>query len=208
MEEKERRRIAENLHDSLGQTLSLAKLNLSSIIDEEYPERIKKTINNISTLLVKAIKESRDLTYDLSPPILYELGLIPAIEWKIEQVERNNNMEVGLSTENTKIKLKKEINIFLYRIVCELFNNIIKHAKATKVNIEIFVKDNVYHITVTDNGVGFNKNEKTTPSETGGFGLMSIIERLDSIHGTFQIDSELNKGTVVKIKVPLLQQTD
>lgn len=205
IEERERRRIAENLHDSLGQTLSLAYLNLSSIMEVECPEKIRNTIEGISKLLSKGIKESRELTYDLSPPILYELGLIPAIKWKIEQVEKNNDIETRFVAREEAVLLKKENNIFVYRIVCELLANIIKHAKASNVGVEVSVKDKFLRIIVEDNGVGFDKNKISTPNEYGGFGLMSIIERLDNIHGSLQINSAPNSGTKVVISVPTLE---
>lgn len=203
VEEKERRRIAENLHDSLGQTLSLAYLNLSSIIDEDCSQRIKKTVEGTSKLLDKAIKESRTLTYDLSPPILYELGLIPAIKWKLEQIVEKSGIETNFFVENVEIELKKENNIFLYRIVSELLTNINKHANASKIDVKVFIEEGLCNIIVKDNGVGFNKEEMIAAPNSGGYGLMSIVERLDSIQGTFQINSKLNNGTEAKITVPV-----
>ena len=205
IEERERRRIAENLHDSLGQTLSLAYLNLSSITDEDCSPIIKRTIKKTSELLNKAINESRTLTYDLSPPILYELGLIPAIKWKLEQIAKETGIETNLVVDDVQIKLKNEYNIFLYRIVGELFTNIKKHASATKLSVQIFTDKEMYYILVEDNGVGFNvnKNKATASSNSNGFGLMSIVERLDSIKGSFEIYSKLNKGTKAKIIVPI-----
>ena len=92
VEERERRRIAENLHDSLGQTLSLAFIKLSSVINEEFSPSVTKVINETSDFLNKAISESSTLTYDLSPPILYELGLIPAFKWKLEQIQNKHGI--------------------------------------------------------------------------------------------------------------------
>ena len=157
VEERERRRIAENLHDSLGQTLSLAFIKLSSIINEHFQADVHKVINEISELLDKSIAESRRLTYDLSPPILYELGLIPAFKWKLEQIKEKHGVTTVLTGENLQIEIKKEFNIFLYRIVSELLMNIIKHANATLIKISIHKSKKMYYITVQDNGVGFKK---------------------------------------------------
>ncbi|NOR73943.1 MAG: response regulator [Draconibacterium sp.] len=203
IEERERRRIAENLHDSLGQTLSLAYLNLSSINDINCTPDARKLIKGTSELLNKAIDESRTLTYDLSPPILYELGLVPAIKWKLEQIEIKTGIETILTVKNVHKELKTEYNIFLYRIVNELFTNINKHANATKISVQVFTEKGMYNIIVEDDGIGFNVNKNKTAANTGGYGLMSIVERLDSINGSIKIHSTLNNGTKAKIIVPL-----
>ncbi|MCG6187232.1 response regulator [Maribellus maritimus] len=203
VEERERRRIAENLHDSLGQTLSLAFIKLSSIVDENTSPHVSKVIVETSDLLDKAISESRTLTYDLSPPILYELGLIAAFKWKLEQISKNNGIQTALLGENQNINIKKEFNIFLYRIVSELLTNIIKHASANLITLNIHKGKKYYYISVEDDGIGFKKSRNQKASKEGGFGLLSIIERLDSIKGQFNIESEPGKGTRATVLIPL-----
>ncbi|MCF6333453.1 MAG: response regulator [Draconibacterium sp.] len=203
VEERERRRIAENLHDSLGQTLSLAFLKLSSIIDENFSMNAKKTIAETSGLLDKAISESRSLTYDLSPPILYELGLVPAIKWKLEQIEKKHQINTVLIGEGQRIDIQKEFNIFIYRIVSELVTNVIKHANAKLIEIEIRKEKEMYYIIVRDDGVGFEMKINNKRKANEGFGLMSITERLDSIKGKFKIQSKIGKGTEAKIIIPV-----
>jgi signal transduction histidine kinase len=171
VEEKERRRIAENLHDSLGQTLSLAYIKLSSIVNGDFSPHVQKVINETSDLLNNAISESRILTYDLSPPILYELGLVPAFKWKLEQITEKHGIKTSLLGENQTIGIKKEFNIFLYRIVVELINNALKHAQANLIELEIKKEKKFYYISVRDNGVGFNRNAKKKTQLSGGFGL-------------------------------------
>jgi len=202
IEEKERRRIAENLHDSLGQTLSLAFMKLSTVTSEKFSPSVSKVINETSSLLNKAISESRTLTYDLSPPILYELGLIPAFKWKLEQIQNKYGIETVLNGENLKIDIQKEFNIFLYRIMTELLNNILKHAKANLIELEIRKDKKFYYITVQDNGVGFKRQPKIKATSKGGFGLLSITERLDSIKGHLKIESEIGKGTKATVVIP------
>ncbi len=202
VEERERRRIAENLHDSLGQTLSLAYMKLSSIVQGDYPAKVQKTLLETSDLLNNAITESRALTYDLSPPILYELGLIPAFKWKLEQIQQKHDVATQMIGEGLQIGIKKEFNIFLYRIVAELLNNVIKHAQANLIELEVKKEKNFYYISVRDNGVGFQKQIKRKTGTSGGFGLMSITERLDSIKGRLEINSELGKGTEATVILP------
>jgi len=202
VEEKERRRIAENLHDSLGQTLSLAFMKLSSVIHEEFPPRVSKVINETSDLLNNAISESRTLTYDLSPPILYELGLIPAFKWKLEQIQNKYGIETSIKGEEQKIDIKNEFNIFLYRVVVELLNNVIKHAQAKLIELEVRKEKKFYYITVQDDGVGFKERPKAKATMKGGFGLMSITERLDNIKGRLEFESELGQGTKATVIIP------
>lgn len=202
-EEKERRRIAENLHDSLGQTLSLAYMKLSSLMVNGFSDKEKKIIEDTSSLLDKAIWESRNLTYDLSPPILYELGLVPAFKWKLEQIEEKHPIKTRLVGERQTVHIEKEFEIFLYRIVCELLTNVTKHANATLVEISIKKNEKEYLISVQDNGVGF-KSKTLIPKSTtkGGFGLLSISERLESMKGRFTIVGKENSGTVATVAVP------
>lgn len=202
VEERERRRIAENLHDSLGQTLGLAFMNLSSIDVDICPPQIKNTIKFTSKLINKSIDESRKLTYDLSPPILYELGLIPAIKWKLEQFQKEHNIQTSLSFESDKNQPTKDYKIFLYRIIGELLTNIKKHANASEVKVKLYIKDDQFFIIVEDNGVGIDKEKKKPTSNSGGFGLLSITERIESMNGTFKIEATGN-GTIAEIEVPL-----
>ncbi len=199
VEERERRRIAENLHDGLGQTLSFAYIKLSSIEGVNFSPEIRETIETTSELINKAIKESRTLTYDLSPPILYELGLISALKWKLDQVEQKYKMPTFIYGENTELKIEKDYNIFIYRIFSELIQNIIKHAKASKIILRIEQVENKYRFVLEDNGIGINSENK---NKISGFGLMSIKEKLESINGHFLLKSESGKGTKAIIEFP------
>jgi signal transduction histidine kinase len=203
IEERERRRIAEYMHDSLGQTLSLAFLKLSSIDNQEFKPEVRKQIDDIYILLTKAINESRILTYDLSPPILYELGLTPTFKWRLEQIESINHIKTQLIGEKIKITVKKEITIFIYRIVNELLQNVLKHAQATLIVLSIAEKNKKYLISVKDNGVGFRKEKLNGAKRMEGFGLISIKERLESFKGRLSIKSEPGMGTTATIEIPV-----
>ncbi|HPF50733.1 MAG TPA: response regulator [Draconibacterium sp.] len=206
VEERERRRIAENLHDSLGQTLSLAYMNLTSVNAMECSPKIKKTIDFTTKLINKAVEESRTLTYDLSPPILYELGFIPAVRWKLEQFEKTQGIKTFFDLKNEVPELKRENSIFLYRIFGELLNNIVKHAKANVVTVIISSTEQTFILQVMDDGVGIDPSKiNHKPEMKGGFGLFSITERLESINGTFNIGPS-EKGTIAEIILPLYKQ--
>lgn len=202
VEEKERRRIAENLHDSLGQSLSLAYIKLTSIINEKFSPNVEKIINEISVLLKNAVDESRTLTYDLSPPILYELGLVPAFKWKLQEINEKHDIKTKFVSDNEDVYIRKEYNIFLFRIITELLNNVIKHSQASFVEIQVKKVNNNYYITVSDNGIGFETELNINNKLNSGFGLFSITERLDGIKGSFEIDSVPGKGTKAVVIIP------
>ncbi len=202
IEERERRRIAENLHDSLGQTLSLAFIKLSAIEEEKLPDKVKNTVSTTSDLLTKAIDESRNLTYDLSPPILYELGLIAAIKWKLDQIHQKHGIKVIVKGEDIELKIKKESNIFIYRVVAELVQNVLKHANAKTIKFNIFQKGKSYFFIIEDDGVGVNNHKANLKNKIGGFGLLSIRERLESLNGHFKLTSEQGNGTKAIIEFP------
>ncbi|MCK4406712.1 MAG: response regulator [Bacteroidales bacterium] len=202
-EEKERRKIAVNLHDVLGQTLSIAHIKLSSLSNIKLPPKVERIIGESSELIHAAITESRSLTYDLSPPILYELGLIPAIKWRLEQIEENFGIVTNFKSSENRLDINNDTRILLYRIICELLINIIKHANADLIGVKISKDQKYFYFSVIDNGQGFNYQPKTKLAKQGGFGLFSINERLDSIQGQLVIESEKEKGTKAMVIIPI-----
>ncbi|MBK5247307.1 MAG: response regulator [Peptostreptococcaceae bacterium] len=202
-EEMERRKIAEYLHEDLGQTISIASIKLSSIARGNLPSAVKKTLEESSELLREAIDDSRVLVYDLSPPILYEFGLIAAIKWKLEQVEKLFGGTTMFSAEENSIELESNITVFLFRMVCELLNNIIKHAGADLIKVKIQKNPKSISITVFDNGKGFEFSPLNL-SKLEGFGLFRINERLDCLQGSLMIESKPSQGAEITVTVPIL----
>lgn len=202
-EERERRRIAEFLHDGISQILSLANLKLSSLQISDQNVKTHKTICESIELINAAISQTRSLTYDLSPPILYELGLIPAIKWKLEQIENKYGISTILKSKVAKIEINSDVRILIFRIISELLNNVIKHANANSVEINISIEQKILYISVVDNGKGFNFRETTKSTAQSGFGLFSIRERLDSIQGSLYFESGKLKGTKAVIQIPV-----
>lgn len=202
-EEKERRKIAVNIHDVLGQTLSIAHIKLSSLSNSVLPAKVKKIINESTELLHTAISESRLLTYDLSPPILYELGLLPAIKQRLEKLEEKFGISTIFKCNENRLRINNGIRILVYRIICELLINIIKHAKADLIKVEISKDQKYFYFSVIDNGIGFNYRPKAILTKQAGFGLFSTKERLDSIQGKLVIESEKGKGTKALVIIPI-----
>jgi PAS domain S-box-containing protein len=202
-EEKERRRIAEFLHDGISQILSIVYIKLTSLLNSEKLPKTDRTIRESLELINNAIIETRSLTYDLSPPILYELGLIPAIKWKLEQVEKRYGITTTIKYNNDPLEISTDIRILLYRIISELITNVIKHANADLIKVEINVDKKYLYISVIDNGQGFNFKNWTKSNEQGGFGLFSIRERLDSIQGYLLFESDNQSGTNAIVQIPI-----
>lgn len=201
IEEDERRKIAINLHEVLGQTLSIAHINLTSLINSNLPLKIQKIIDESSALIHNAINESRSLTYDLSPPILFELGLIAAIRWKLEQIKTKHNLNYEYFVNETE-PITNANDLLLYRIISELLHNIIKHAKASKIIFKIEGNQNRLFIQIIDDGIGFLYENNSSNAKNMGFGIFSIIERLESINGNIEYDSKYKSGTQINIIIP------
>jgi len=202
-EEKERRKISEFLHDGISQILSLVYIKLTSLLNLEQTPKTDRTIRESVELINNAIIETRSLTYDLSPPILYELGLIPAIKWKLEQIENRYGITTTIKGANDPLEIDTDIRILLYRIVSELITNVIKHANADLIRIEINRDEKYLYISVVDNGQGFKYTAETKSDEQGGFGLFSIRERLDSIQGSLIFESDGRTGTNAIVQIPI-----
>jgi PAS domain S-box-containing protein len=200
VEEKERQRMAESLHDGIGQSLAIAYLKLSSINDTTQQIKKSKVISETLQLINQSIRETRSLTYDLSPPILHELGLISALKWKLEKMKDEFGLKTELKNNTDPLNIKNETAILLYRIFSELINNVIKHSKSSDLQIIINKCDNEICFEVIDSGKGFDLVEYA--SKPKGFGLFNIRERIESIQGRFEIESEIGRGTKVKIFIP------
>ena len=203
-EEKERKRLAEYLHDQIGQELFVIKIKLEQLQDSLSYDEDLKILSDLSNNLIHTIDKTRSLTFELSPPILYQLGLEAALEWLAESTYLQYNVVVSFEDDKQEKPLDEEVKIFLYRAVRELLTNVAKHAQTqnAKVSIE---KDNTHiRICVEDNGVGFIPLSKHSSKEKNkGFGLFSIKERLDQLGGYLEIKSLDGRGTQVSLTVPL-----
>jgi PAS domain S-box-containing protein len=202
VEERERRRIAEGIHDHIGQSLAVTRLKLGALKKASSFDTILRNLDEIVALIEVTIQNTRSLTFELSPPILYDLGFEAAVEWLGEQVLEKNGVEVSLENELQPKSLDEEVRIILFTAVRELFFNIIKHARAQKVFISIQDLGEKILVTVKDDGIGF-ETHLCGPGKTAGFGLFSIKERLEHLGGRLEIISRPGFGTSVAIEAPL-----
>ncbi|MBN1822024.1 MAG: PAS domain S-box protein [Prolixibacteraceae bacterium] len=204
-EEKERRKIAVDLHDDLGQTLAMTRIKLSAIKSLNKDPEISEHLAEMEKHVTHAIKNSRSLTYELSPPVLYEFGLAAAINWKLEQLSNEHKIETSLEVTDELPELREDLLILLFRAVGELLNNIVKHAQAKNVKVTFNMDGKCLNILVTDDGKGFDaKTTEDKKGQTSSIGLFSLRERLEYFDGTLTIDSSEKKGTKVYITLPVI----
>ena len=205
LEEKHRKEIAANIHDHLSQSLVISKMKLGDLQKNKDLVLYHKDIESITGYISQALENSRKITYDLSPPVLYELGLIETMYWLAEKVMDENQLKVNFGTEFKAIELSESELIIIYRSIQEVINNTIKHAQAKKIDIHFKKIKNGLEICILDDGIGFDVSKLKTVSQTNtGFGLFAIKERIKNLKGTFSVVSKIGKGTEVKIYVPLI----
>jgi PAS domain S-box-containing protein len=203
-EERERRRIATLLHDHIGQILALSRMKLGALIEATRTSTTRQALREMRGHIEQAIQSTRSLTFELSPPVLYELGLEAALEWLGEQVERQHGIKFGFENEPRPKPVRDEIKVFLFTAVRELLMNVAKHAAATTVRISVERSATDIIIGVADDGVGFSASRAGSYAETNkGFGLFSIQERLHHLGGSMEVKSKRGKGTRVILTAPL-----
>jgi PAS domain S-box-containing protein len=206
-EERERRRLAADLHDHIGQILALAQIKLGALRQEASSPESQAAIKEVRECIGQAIHYTRSLTFELGLPILYDLGLEAALEWLGEQLHEQHDLEIQVHREQQTKPLGEGARVLVFRVVRELLTNVIKHAQASHVDVVIANEGPFLSIKVADDGVGFDMGEPGTRSgKPSGYGLFSIRERLSSLGGHLQISSRPGQGTEVTITVPLESQ--
>jgi signal transduction histidine kinase len=197
-EEKERSRIAQELHDGLGQLLSTARLNVAGLEDAVSAED-KAGVDRSLKIIDDACVEVRSISHNMMPSALIRLGLIPAINELVNNVNSAKGIKIDF-TSNVETSLGKSLDITIYRIVQEILNNMIRHAKADYINMSIERTDDNLKISMKDNGVGFNAEEL---KNSKGIGWKNILSRVSMLDGDIKLDSELQKGTTVFVNLKL-----
>ncbi|RED92655.1 PAS domain S-box protein [Marinoscillum furvescens] len=198
-EDKQRKRIAQELHDSVQQLLITAKMNLESIAHrvDELGENIRRNFDVGLKFLDEGLMESRSVSYDLMPAAVEDFGIAAATETLVNTMRRASNIDFFYMTNLTNERLPGTVELSLYRILQESCNNVIKYSKASEVHVNLTLKDGLLTLTVEDNGVGFDVF-KTTTDKT--FGLTSMKNRATSIGAHFEVNSGA-QGTMVMVEL-------
>jgi len=206
-EERERRRLAAGVHDNVGQNLALAKLTLQSLMESASGSNMSAPLDEVCAVIEKTIQDVHSLTFELSNPVLHELGFEAAVEqWLTEQVQEKYGIKYKFTADLQPLQLDNEISIILFQAVRELLVNVVKHAKANTVGVRIQKAGDRVQVAVEDDGVGFllsKLHSSLSQNKRGGFGLFSIQERLEYLSGDINIKSAPEQGTSVYLTVPL-----
>jgi signal transduction histidine kinase len=202
-QETERKRIAAELHDSLGQSLLIIKNRAALGLDSpQDPGTAAGQLDEINALASQAINEVRTIAYNLRPLHLERLGLAAVIEEMIEKAEGASGIRFFADIPPLDGLFSKEEEINFYRVIQESVNNIIKHSQATKANVEVRIESGQIHISVSDNGRGFMADPQPGETAPQGMGLTGIAERVRMLGGAHTVNSAPGQGTTVSISIP------
>jgi two-component system CheB/CheR fusion protein len=201
-EEIERQAIARDLHDDLGQLLMVFKLKLAKVQAGGDQADIARTLAELDELTTRAEQSVRSLAVQLSPPVLYELGLMPALDWLAEQMKADYGLSIELSGDDAPKELSQAVRAVLFRAIRELLINVARHAGVDMARVAVWPVSDSLLVTVSDAGVGFDADKAETEQEPS-FGLQSVRERLAFVGGSVRIASKPGHGTEVTLTVPL-----
>jgi len=203
-EQEERRRLATLLHDDVIQSLALSSIKLGALRKSLSNAGQRSEVESTRALIEQAIQSTRSLTFQLSPPILHELGLEPALDWLAEQFTGEHGLSCRFTSDAQPKPLTEEAAGVLFAAVRELLVNTVKHAQATQAEVSSCREGDAICLRVTDNGVGLDTAAVAgRAGNTGGFGLLNIRERLGYLGGSCDLQSEPGRGTRVVLRAPL-----
>lgn len=198
-QENERKRLAEDLHDSVGQVLSAIKLNLHRLEKAAVNAGDKPVLSDTRKLADECITEIRNIIHNILPPVLTDYGLLEALEALSLKIAQNTGVKVEFKKNVPEIRFRPEIELVFYRIAQELFGNAIKHSSATTIHLTLTSEAGWLVMEFKDNGKGFNLNEVKQ-----GFGLKNLESRVQLIDGEINIHTRPQSGTItiVRVKIP------
>jgi signal transduction histidine kinase len=205
-QEEERRAIAQSLHDDTGQALTMLNIHLDRIDERIQPEQkeLKKQVADARDLSSNALAELRRILSGLRPAILDDLGLVPAIRWYARTNLEQVGVNVIVKAPSAPLELSPALTNTLFRIVQEAVNNIVRHADASSVTIILGMNDGSVRLWVEDDGRGFDPDGASRDAvELQRLGLLGIRERAELLGGEVQIESTLDKGTRLRVSIPL-----
>ncbi|WP_025742584.1 tetratricopeptide repeat-containing sensor histidine kinase [Aquimarina pacifica] len=202
-QEKERQRLANDLHDNLGSTLATVKLHFEHLKNNRENPKVKnieELYTKTNTLLDEAYQKVRTIAHEKNSGVMANQGLLPAIKNLAKKISNRDDLKIEVQDFGLEERLDNTLEISIFRIIQELITNAIKHAKASEIIISLTNHDSLLNIIVEDNGKGFDAQKLP---EKEGMGLKSIEKRIEHLEGTFEIDSTLGKGTNILMNIPI-----
>ncbi len=195
-QEMERQRLSRELHDSLGQLMLTIKMKLERAINSD-PIKAREILIETQALFSSTVQEIRNISNNLLPAVLNEFGIVTALKNLASEVTKNTDLTVEFNTSQAHEKYNSKVDIYLYRIVQEALNNAVKHARASKIGVNLIETENNIELIVVDNGIGYSDKAKM------GNGISNMRERANLIGGTFSIVKNTNgQGTQIQVIVP------
>ncbi len=199
-QEEERRRIAKELHDGIGQTISAIKMNYQSLSGKAVDKELAPDFEKIGKMLENAGAEVRSISHQMLPKELEQFGLVPAVEGMLSLNLENAPLKYQFEHSGFTERIGSQIELAMFRILQELISNVIKHSKANLLTVQLVKLKSHVVLNVTDNGIGFD----VECQEKNGIGLLNIASRIDAIKGHLHYESEPGKGTSVTIRTPIV----
>lgn len=204
--EEERKRIARELHDETSQALTNMVIRLEMLLEalpEKEPGELAQDLRRLRDLAASALNETRRLTFDLRPTILDDLGLVPAIRWLIKNKLDPEGLQASFKVEGFEERLSDEVETTLFRIVQEALSNVVRHAQAKHVRVELYQRNDHLVAIVEDDGRGFNvKSIRPDDPRGRGLGLFGMRERAELVGGRLTVKSAVDQGTRVEAVIP------
>jgi len=210
VQEEERRRLARELHDGLGQTLTALKNHLERLAGKarEADSRFAADLAGAAEMAGAAVHDTRELSRLLRPPVLDDLGLVPALRWLARTLEERAGLEVrlavggDLSAEGEGERLEPEVETVVFRVVQEALTNAIKHSGAHRAEVAVEADAAAVRVTVADRGAGFDPDATLDGAPASGVGLTGMRDRVELFGGRLELDAAPGRGTEVRLTVP------
>ena len=203
IQEQTLKNISQEIHDNIGQVLSLVKLNINTM-DCDEPKALQGKINDSRHLITKAIQDLRDLSKSLDTDYVTDMGLVRSVEYELEMIKKTGLFKIQYEIKGTPYKLKPQQELIFFRIVQEALHNIIRHAKATAIDVRLNFDTEVFTLQIADNGVGFDAGQLEVNNYNSlGLGIRNMHNRAGMINADFKLMSALQKGTTVTLTLPL-----
>jgi len=209
VQETERRHLARELHDEIGQALTATKINIQQALNEPSSSAIETHLAESVRILDYTLQQVRSLALDLRPSLLDDLGLVPTLKWLAERHSQTSEITVHLSAGPLTVHLEPAIELACYRIAQEALTNAARHAGATKVSIELACAGQELVLSIRDNGIGFDVTAMLSQAVAGdSIGLLGMQERATLTGGEIDLSSSPGQGTTIRARFPLAQPVD
>ncbi len=202
-EEKSRSRFARELHDGLGPLLSSAKMSLSAVSCEGMDDERRAIVENTAYVIDEAIRSLREISNNMSPHVLADFGLVRGVQNFIQKCTGMHDVKIRFMTDLRSERFDANVEVILYRVICELINNSLKHAACTEISLSLSQDNGLLSLDYSDNGRGFDPQAMMDC----GMGLSNIASRIHSLNGTFDIRGRKGKGMSAAVRIGVGEET-